>query len=178
MSNITESKFNSSSCSDVEQFKSEFKAFNGVVFCMLRKIKPKASGIELSAFRRAEMFREYLGIEITLVTHIYQNDLIEQRDAYGINFRVLNLYDYYQEVNRETLEPREVEEYYVNYYDDEQRVIRRDTYDALGFLSRRQELDPTNLRPYEVFYYRPDDGTIAIRETYDLIDGKNVLSLM
>lgn len=175
---MTELNFNPSSCSDVEQFKQDFKAFNGVVYCMLRRIKPKASGIEYSAFRRAEMFREHLGIEVNLVTHAYQNDLLEQCAAYGINFRVLNLYDYYQEVNRGTLEPREIPTRYVNFYDEEQRVIRRDTYDELGFLSRRQELDPINLRPYEVFYYRPDDGTPAIRETYDLIDGENVLTLM
>ena len=147
------------------------------VFCMLRSIKPKASGIEYSAYRRAEMFREHLGLEVTFLTHEYQNDLIEQRDAYGINFRVLNMYDYFQEIKRDSIEPRELPTRFVNFYDDEQRAIRRDTYDALGFLSRRQELDPTNLRPYEVFYYRPD-GTPAIHETYDLIKGKNVLSLM
>ena len=161
---------------DVEQFKREFKAFNGVVWCMLRSIRPKASGIDYSAFRRAQMFREHLGIETHLVTHEYQNDLIEQRDAYGINFPVLNMYDYFQEVNRDS-EPKELPTQFVLFYDDEQRATRRDTYEMLGFLSRRQELDPTNLRPYEVTYYRPD-GTPAIRETYELIDGKNILTLM
>ena len=161
---------------DVEQFKQEFKAFNGVVFDMLRSIRPKASGIDYSAYRRAQMFREHLGIEIHLVTHEYQNDLLEQRDAYGINFPVLNMYDYFQEINRD-LEPKELPTRFVLFYDDEQRATRRDTYDMLGFLSRRQELDPTNLRPYEVTYYRPD-GTPAIRENYDLIGGKNVLRLM
>ncbi|MBQ6758545.1 MAG: glycosyltransferase, partial [Selenomonadaceae bacterium] len=161
---------------DVEQFKREFKAFNGVVWCMLRSIRPKASGIDYSAFRRAQMFREHLGIETHLVTHEYQNDLIEQRDAYGINFPVLNMYDYFQEVNRDS-EPKELPTQFVLFYDDEQRATRRDTYEMLGFLSRRQELDPTNLRPYEVTYYRPD-GTPAIHETYELIDGKNILTLM
>lgn len=161
---------------DVEQFKREFKAFNGVVWCMLRSIRPKASGIDYSAFRRAQMFREHLGIETHLVTHEYQNNLLEQRDAYGINFPVLNMYDYFQEVNRDS-EPKELPTRFVLSYDDEQRATRRDTYDMLGFLSRRQELDPTNLRPYEVTYYRPD-GTPAIHETYELIDGKNILTLM
>ncbi|MBQ3443035.1 MAG: glycosyltransferase [Selenomonadaceae bacterium] len=160
---------------DVEQFKREFKAFNGVVWCMLRSIRPKASGIDYSAFRRAQMFREHLGIETHLITHEYQNDLLEQRDAYGINFPVLNMYDYFQEVNRDS-EPKELPTRFVLSYDDEQRATRRDTYDMLGFLSRRQELDPTNLRPYEVTYYRPD-GTPAIHEAYDLIDGKNILTL-
>lgn len=175
---MTELNFNLEADFDVEQFKRDFKAFNGVVFCMLRRIKAKASGIEYSAFRRAEMFREQLGIETTFVTHEYQYDLLEHCATYGINFHVLNLYDYYQGVNRNFKEPPEAEARYVNFPDDEQRVIRRDTYDTLGFLSRRQELDPTNLRPYEVFYYRPDDGTPAIRETYDLINGENVLTLM
>ena len=161
---------------DVEQFKREFKAFNGVVFDMLRVLRPKASGIDYSAFRRAQMFREHLGIEVVLVTHEYQNDLLEQRDAYGINFPVLNMYDYFQEVNRDS-EPKELPSRFVLSYDDKQRATRRDTYDMLGFLSRRQELDPTNLRPYEVTYYRPD-GTPAIHETYGLIDGKNILTLM
>jgi len=141
------------------------------VFCMLRNLKPKASGIEYSAYRRAQMFREHLGLEVTFLTHEYQNNLLEQRDAYGINFCVLNMYDYFQGVNRYAMEPREVESKFIL------SETRRDTYDELGFLSRRQELDPTNLRPYEVFYYRPD-GTLAIRETYDLIEDKNVLSLM
>ncbi|MBQ4495429.1 MAG: hypothetical protein II968_06640, partial [Selenomonadaceae bacterium] len=161
---------------DVEQFKREFKAFKGVVWCMLRSIRPKASGIDYSAFRRAQMFREHLGIETHLVTHEYQNDLLEQRDAYGINFPVLNMYDYFQEVKRDS-EPKELPTRFVLSYDDEQRATRRDTYDMLGFLSRRQELDPTNLRPYEVTYYRPD-GTPAIHETYELIDSKNILTLM
>lgn len=146
--------------------------FNRVeVFCMLRNVKPKASGVEYSAYRRAQMFREHLGIEVTFLTHEYQNDLLEQRDAYGINFHVLNMYDYFQGVNRYAMEPREVASRFVLF------ETRRDTYDELGFLSRRQELDPTNLRPYEVFYYRPD-GTPAIHETYDLIKGKNILTLM
>ena len=161
---------------DIEKFKREFKAFNGVVFNMLRSIRPKASGIDYSAFRRAQMFREHLGIETHLITHEYQNDLLEQRDAYGINFPVLNMYDCFQEVNRDS-EPKELPTRFVLSYDDEQRATRRDTYDMLGFLSRRQELDPTNLRPYEVTYYRPD-GTPAIHETYELIKGRNILTLM
>lgn len=161
---------------DLKQFKQEFKAYNGVVFDMLRNLKPKASGIEHSAFRRAKMLRELLGIEVILVTHEYQNDLLEQRKAYGINSPVLNMYSCLQEVDRAT-EPKEFASRFVTFTDDKQRTTRRDSYDTLGFLSRRQELDPTNLRPYEVFYYRPD-GTLAIHETYKLIKGKNFLTLM
>lgn len=142
-----------------------------VVFDMLRFIKPKASGIEYSAYRRAQMFREHLGVEVNIITHEYQNDLLEQCDAYGINFRVLNMYDYFQGVNRYAMEPKAIESRFVT------TSTRRDTYDELGFMSRRQELDPTNLRPYEVTYYRPD-GSPAIHETYELIEDKNILTLM
>ena len=92
---------------DIETFKRELQANNGVVFCMLRNIKPKGSGIEYSAFRRAKMFRKYLGVEMTLITHEYQNDLLEQRANYEIeDFKVLNMYDAFQEINRDVEKTR------------------------------------------------------------------------
>ena len=75
---------------------------------MLRTINPKASGIEQSSFRRAKLFKKYLGIEVSLVTHIYQNDLSEQCENCGLDVPVLNLYEYFQEVNREEIKPHRI----------------------------------------------------------------------
>ena len=198
----------------VEEFKREFKNKNGVMFFMLRGIKPKASGLEQSAFRRAKLFREHFGIEINFVTHEYQNDILEQRDAYGLNVRVLNMYDYFQEINRDIEKPRKVfigpmqdgwqierpdnrdlrvyrqngklamycvfalkeqKLSYINFFNEAGKKFRRDIYDTLGFLSCRQELE--NERPKEISYYRPD-GTLAIREIYQIVKGKNTFATM
>lgn len=92
----------------IDKFKRDFKAKNGVMLFMLRNIKAKAAGLEHAAFRRAKLFRKYFGVEINLVTHEYQNDILEQRDAYGLDVRVLNMYDYFQEINRDIEKPRRV----------------------------------------------------------------------
>ena len=197
----------------IDDFKREFKNKNGVMFFMLRNIKAKAAGLEHASFRRAKLFRKYFGIEINLVTHEYQNDLLEQRDAYGLDVRVLNMYDYFQEINRDIEKPRRVfiapmqegwgierlnrdlriyrqngrlamycvfalkdqKLSYINFFNEAGKKCRRDMYDMLGFLSCRQELE--NERPTEIFYYRPD-GTLAIREVYQLIKEKNTLTSM
>ena len=169
---------------------------------MLREIQPKASGIEQSAFRRAKLFRDYLGIEVNLVTHIYQNDLFEQRNAYGLDVPVLNPYEYFQEINRETIKPHKIsintapegwtierrenecrvyrengnlamfavfalEDHklsFIEFFNREQQKTRRDVYDALGFLSCRQNFDPETDSMTEMIFYRPDK-TVAIHET-------------
>lgn len=199
----------------IRDFKREFATKNGVMFFMLRNIKPKASGLEQSSFRRVRLFRKYFDIEVNLITNLYQNDLFEQRDAYGLDARVLNMYDYFQDINRDVEKLREIkfeplpEDWrleqlerdqrvyrpngalamyrvfslknnklnHINFFDENRKKFRRDTYDELGFLSRRQELEFGTDRPTEVFYYRPD-GTVAIREVYELIKEKNTLTLM
>ena len=93
---------------DMETFKRDFKDKNAEIFFMLRSVKPNAPGIEIAAFRRAKLFREQLGIEVTLVTNEYQNDLLEHCDDYKIDSRVLNMYDDFQEINRETEKPRRI----------------------------------------------------------------------
>ena len=206
----------SKSDSIIEEFKREFEAKNGIMFFMLRSVKPKAPGLDQSAFRRAKLFRKYFGIEVNFVTNEYQNDVLDQRDDCGLEgFRVLNMYDYFQEINREVEKQRKVyigpmqagwyieqrekdilihrhngsllaycvftlknqKLNYINFFNEERKKIRRDTYDSLGFLSRRQELDPETGRPKEAFYYRPD-GTIAISETYEFVNNKNNLTLI
>lgn len=199
----------------IEEFKREFKANNGEIFFMLRSVKPNSSGIEHSAFRRAKLFRKYFGTEISFVTNEYQNNLLNDRDELGLDVRVFNMYDYFQEINRDVEKVRKVligpmqdgwtierlerdwriyrpdgkllmycvfslkdqRLNYVNFFNEEHKKIQRDTYDVLGFLSRRQILEPETSRATEVTYYRPD-GTLAIRETYELIKDKNTLTSM
>lgn len=78
------------------------------VFFMLRSVKSETAGIELAAFRRAKLFKDYLGIDVTLITNEYQHDLLERCDDYKIKSRVLNMYDYFQEINREVEKPRRI----------------------------------------------------------------------
>ena len=201
---------------DVEIFKRKFVENNGVIFFMLRSIKPKGSGLEQSSYRRARMFRKTFGFEVNLITNEYQNDLLEQRDNYNMDVRVLNMYDYFQGINRDKEKPRrtfitpmkdgwQVERLerdlrvydskgvlvmycvymlkdsrlsYINYFAEDGRTkILRDWYDALGFLSRRQILNPDKGNPIEVLYYRPD-GSVAVHETYELVNDKNTLKRM
>lgn len=93
---------------DIEIFKREFKAERGVIFFMLRSVKPKLAGIEMSAFRRAKLFREHLDVEVALITNEYQHDWLERFYDCKIDSRVLNMYDFFQEINREVEKPRRV----------------------------------------------------------------------
>lgn len=200
---------------DIEAFKRDFNDNNAEIFFMLRSVKPNASGIELSSFRRAKLFREQLGVEVTLITNEYQNDLLEHCHDYKIDSRVLNMYDDFQGINREVEKPRRIlikpmhegwsiervgddlricrrdgvlEMYcvfsrktqrlsFINFFNKKHKKIRRDYYDTFGFLSCRQELEQETERVKEIFYYRPD-GTVAIRETYSLVNDENTLALM
>ncbi|MBE8952608.1 MAG: glycosyltransferase [Quinella sp. 1Q7] len=199
----------------IETFKREFVAGDNHVCFMLRNIKPAAPGIEFASFRRSKLFAAQLGVQVTFITNQYQNDLLEQRKAYDVNFPVLNMYDYYQEIDRAVEKPRKtyvepmhegwrIERLekdlrilrrdgtlvmycaffandprrlsYINYFNDDHKKIRRDYYDALGFLSCRQELDDKE-RPRDVFYYRPD-GTLAAHEFWELVKDKMTVTLM
>ena len=97
-----EPKSNEELGAEVKQFVDEFNRRNGMMFFMLRNIKAKAAGIEFAAFRRAQLFKEYFGCEACLLTHEYQNDLLDRRDDYGLDNPVLNMYDHFQEIDRQS----------------------------------------------------------------------------
>ncbi len=200
---------------DIEIFKREFAAENNVVVFMLNKISSDSMSRERSACRRAKLFEKYLGVKVTLVTNDWQNDSSEQRDNCGIDSPILNMYDYFQEIDREIEQPREIfiqplhEDWKIklsgdelkiyqsddklimqgayfpkshklsriDFRNDDRKIYRRDFYDALGFLSRRQELAAETQRVKEIFYYRPD-GTVAVHELYEVNDSENKLSLI
>lgn len=54
---------------------------------------------------------------------------------------------------------------YVNHVESG-KVVSRDHYDPLGFLSSTEELNPETGRASTIRYYRPD-GSLALREKYD-----------
>ncbi len=190
----------------IEEFKREFKEKNGVVFFMLRNLKENPSGLELSALRRATLFKNYLGCEVFLLTNEYQNDLFENFSRRNSDGKLLNMYDYFQGINREIEKPRRIfiapvqndwkieplgrdfricrqdgstamycafnesqKLSYINFFDEKHQKTRRDTYDELGFLSRRQIFDIETGIPTEALYYKPD-GAVAIKETYGIVE--------
>lgn len=196
---------------DIDEFKREFKEKNGVVFFMLRHFSTTPAGLELSALRRATLFKNYLDCNVFLLTNEYQNDLFENFAAYNADGILLNMYDYFQEINREVEKPRKtyiepkdadckIERVkgdlairrnngslsmycaftpsqrlsYINFFNASGKKIQRDTYDMLGFLSRRQILDANSETPTEELYYKPD-GTVAIKMVYDIVDKKSAL---
>ena len=198
------------SSSEVKSFIQEFNARNGVMFFMLRNIKATLSGLELSSLRRAELFEKYFDCEVRLLTNEYQNSAAENLARYYNGGRLLNMYDFFQSINRALERERRAElppidadcvvEYvgsdmrirrggqllmyvgfdgdnqklrYINFFDGGKK-IRRDIYDSLGFLSRRQLLDRETELPTEAIYHRPD-GTPAVKETYSIVDGKSVM---
>jgi len=155
---------------EIDEFKREFKNKNGVMFFMLRGIKPKAPGLEQSSFRRAKLFREHFGIEINFVTHEYQNDILEQRDNYGLNVRVLNMYDYFQEINRDIEKPRKV---FIGSMKDGWQIERPDNRDLRVYRSNGK------LAMYCVFALKDqklsyinffnEDGKKFRRDIYDML---------
>ena len=194
---------------DLDEFKREFKAENGVVFFMLRHFSATPAGLELSALRRATLFKNYLGCDVFLLTNEYQNTLFENFAAYNADGTLINLYDYFQEIDRATEQPRTVyiepkdadckiervggdlnilrgdgslamqcvftpnqRLNYINYFNESGKKFQRDSYDTLGFLSRRQILDTDSETPVEEFYYKPD-GTVAIKMLYEIVDKKS-----
>ena len=153
----------------IDKFKREFKAKNGVMFFMLRNIKAKAAGLEHAAFRRAKLFRKHFGIEINLVTHEFQNDTLEQRDAYGLDVRVLNMYDYFQEINRDIEKPRRVfiapmqDGWAIERVNRDFRVYRQNGKLAMYcvFALKDQKLSYIN--------FFNDDGKKCRRDMYDML---------
>lgn len=195
---------------EIDKFKHAFRNRNGVIFFMLRNLKEKPSGLELSALRRATLFKNYLGCNVFLLTNEFQNNLYENFIMHKADGILLNMYDYFQGINRAVEKPRKIyvrnipkdwkmeqgENFcriyrqdgslamylaltlannrlsYINFFDENHKKFQRDTYDALGFLSRRQILDIDSGAPKEEFYYKPD-GSVAIKANYDIVDNKS-----
>ncbi|MCR5537314.1 MAG: glycosyltransferase [Succinivibrio sp.] len=64
---------------------------------------------------------------------------------------------------------------YVNYIKND-HIVRRDTYDPLGFLSRTELFNPENNFPHTALFFRPD-RTIALIETYRTRQTNNLVAL-
>ena len=196
----------------VDKFKRKFKAQRGAIFFMLRSIKVNASGLELSALRRASLFKNYLGCEVYLLTNEYQNNLAENLARYDADGIPLNMYDYFQGIDRANATPRRIsignlpEDWriernenfwhiyrqdnslamlatfmiegqtlnYIEFFDENGKKFQRDTFDALGFLSRRQFLDIDSENVTQALYFKPD-GSLAIKETYEIVENKSAL---
>ena len=147
---------------DLETFTKKFKSQNGKLFFILHELKNTSAGLELSSFHRAKIFKKHLGLDICFVTNEYQNDIQKQMDFYGLDNDFLNMYDFYQEIDRKNFVlPEQIS----NPNPDEK--IFRDTKDILGFLSRREKIDAKTKKAIEVTYYRPD-GTAALHEIYNV----------
>ena len=198
----------------IEVFRREFYERHGRIFFLLDRIKNDPPGLEIASYRRADLFREYLGVPVCLLTHEYQRNIGKYLEPYGSLKYLRNMYDDFQEINRQTEKPRcpefpPMEEgccvewlgydfrvwkgkerilrciadkedgsvCFVNYFDREDRIIRKDIYDILGFLSQRQIHDPMAGENVRAEFYRPD-GSVAVRETYEVVDGENTLRTM
>lgn len=93
---------------NIDDFKREFTAKRGEIFFMLRDFRDNASGLDFSALRRATLFKDYLGCEVFLLTHEYQNDLFEHFAHQHCAGKMLNMYDYFQCIDRDVEQPRRV----------------------------------------------------------------------
>ncbi len=159
---------------DPDMFARELKEHNGVIFFMLINITPITPGLELSVFRRSRLFRDKLGVDVTLITINYQNDLRQSWEACGLDCSVLNFYDYYQEIDRKA-ETSIVKPRFVNGIEGDLKF--QDSYNELGFLGWRMLSNPANNQAQESFYYRRD-GSVAIHSVYDHSKGKTEVKLM
>lgn len=91
----------------VDSFKETVSKHN-LLCCLLMDFIPEsgsAAGLELTVMRRAEMFREYLGLNCVLVTHACQPGIaahlrsqIELGRLTAVN--LVNLYDFVQNIDR------------------------------------------------------------------------------
>lgn len=117
---------------NLDELKKKFHENNVEIFFMLRNIKKNAAGLELSAFRRAKLFKKYLGINVCLVTNEFQTDIAENLKHYELDNNYLNLYEHFK-------------------------------------ITSRKAKSPT-----EIIYYRAD-GSAALQEIYEKVDGKNIL---
>lgn len=94
---------------DTEKFKKVFAEKNCEVLFMLRDIKKNATGLEMSSFRRAKLFKNYLGIDVKLATNFYQNQFSKNLAHYGLDNEIWNMYDYFQGIDRKNFEPLQAE---------------------------------------------------------------------
>ena len=117
---------------DIKAFKLEFALRNNAVFFMLNNFKSDATNFADSICRRAKLFEEHLKVKVTLVTNDWQNDLSEQKRNYGMKSPILNMYEDFQEINREVEEPREIyiqpmhEGWKLELSDNELRIYQQD----------------------------------------------------
>lgn len=147
---------------DLEIFKQKFQSQNCKLFFVLNELKNTSAGLELSSFHRAKIFKKHLGLDVCFVTNEYQTDIQKQMEFYGLDSDVLNMYDFYQEIDRKNFK---LPEQIPNPNPDEK--IFKDFRDSLGFLSKREKIDEKTKKAIEIFYFRPD-GTTALHEIYNV----------
>ncbi len=191
-----------------EHFGRAVKERNALVCFLLDFLPPDTSaGLELAAFRRAELLREYCGVEPWLLVNYYQPSMVEngleQLKLGRLKIAHLaNLYDFVQGINRSNTQRKKAElilnvgwkaslvkdtqDYivhdgdgkqllyvhqnqageleYVNYIKDD-RIVRRDTYDPLGFISRTEFVTAETGQTHTALFYR-QDRTLCLMETY------------
>ena len=192
----------------IEKFKQEIKSNNDVVFFGLSMLYGEPSGLELSSFRRATLFKKYFGCEVCLLVTKYEYDVIDNFERSVPDGKLLSMYDYYQGIDRTKLtRPPIGDDCTIEYINADMRVRRDgktimyfgfdkdsqrlryinffkdgkkdscDSFDILGFVSRREKLDPLTGERLSAEYLRPD-GSVAIRETYEIVDKKARLKYM
>lgn len=176
-------------------------------FFLNENIGKGLTGVESSAFLRAKLFKEYLGIIPTFVTFCYNNDLrINQQkfiDA-GVldaDVPVLNMFDFYcdkvemadkdndQSLTRQSgatyelpnndldyriLRNNQLSMYvkyhshkrlvhFINYFDDNKKIFKRDYFDVQGYLSSSTIIDvPTGRNMIESYVDRTGRERILI----------------
>ena len=149
---------------DIEIFKREFDAEDNVVVFMLNKISSDSMSRERSACRRAKLFEKYLGVKVTLVTNDWQNDSSAQRDDCGIDSPILNMYDYFQEIDREIEQPREIslqplhEDWKVKLSSDELKIYQSDDVLIMqgAYFPKSHKLSRIDFRNEDRKIYRRD----------------------
>ena len=152
---------------DIAQFVEEFNRKNGMIFFMLRALRPKAPGVEFSAFRRAQMFKKYFGCDVRFVTNDYQGDAVYNLANYGLHNPILNMYDHYQEIDRYGTPERLAQlpeigaDCLVEYRDADLRISRN------GKLVMYCGFEPATQKLRYINYF--DGGKKVRRDTYDML---------
>ncbi len=154
---------------EIDKFKHAFRNKNGVIFFMLRNLKAKASGLELSALRRATLFKNYLGCDVFLLMNEYQNNLYENFAAYKSNGILLNMYDYFQGINRAVEKPRKIyiqnipKDWKIEEGENFYRIYRQD-----GSLAMYCTLTPANQRLSYINFFDEKNKKFQ-RDNYDAL---------
>ncbi|KGQ36512.1 hypothetical protein QV08_08275 [Gallibacterium salpingitidis] len=185
-------------------------------FFLNENIGKGLTGVESSAFLRAKLFREYLGITPVFVTFRYNNELQQNQKTFiksGIldpNIPLLNIYDFYcekeepasennnQSVMRQTdatyevvgntldyrvLRNEQLSMYikyhensrlvsFINYFDHNKKIFKRDFYDYQGYLSKICCLEPNTGRYITESYLDRNGKTRVI--IHNDVTGENV----